>query len=191
MAGVASPMMDRSKAEGTRFLAGLLAGGVAGATILALPVYLLGRALGLLPGWASLAGAVVVLVLLGLADLRQRTPHVWRQVPQTLWHRLTPGWLGTVWGFDLALLFTTQKTTSLIWACVAAVVLLDPSLAAVALVAISVTSTAFVVVSTVAPGAVHRTGVGWSGRWVTRIRRGSGLLILAAATAVAVHALTG
>lgn len=190
MAGVASPMMNRSRAEGTRFLAGLLAGGVAGAAILALPVYLLGRVLGLLPGWASVAAAVALLVVLGVADLRQRTPHVWRQVPQTLWHKLTPGWLGVVWGFDLALLFTTQKTTSLIWACVAAVVLLDPSLAAVALIAISVTSNVLVVVSTLTPGAVHRTGLNWSTQWVTWIRRGSGLLILAAATVVAAHGLT-
>jgi hypothetical protein len=184
-------MMDRARGEGTRFLAGLLVGGVAGAALLALPVYLLGRVLGPLPGGVSLAAAVVVFMVLGVADLRQRTPHVWRQVPQTLWHRLTPGWLGVVWGFDLALLFTTQKTTSLIWACVVGVVLLDPSLAAVALIAISVTSTALVVVSTVAPGAVHRTGLEWSGRWVTRIRRGSGLLMLAAAATVAVHGLAG
>ncbi len=189
MAGVASPMMDRSRAEGTRFLAGLLVGGVAGAGVLALPVYLLGRVLGLLPGWASVAAAVVLLLVLGVADLRQRTPHVWRQVPQTLWHKLTPGWLGVVWGFDLALLFSTQKTTSLIWACVAVVVLLEPSLAAGALIGISVMSTLLVVLSTVTPGAVHRTGLNWSTRWVTWIRRGSGLLILAAAAAVAVHGL--
>jgi hypothetical protein len=183
-------MLQRAKAEAVRFLAGLLVGGVVGATILALPLYLAGRMLGALPGWASLTTAVVLFVVLGVADLRQRTPHVWRQVPQSLWHRLTPGWLGVVWGFDLALLFTTQKTTSLIWACVVAVVLLKPSLVAVVLIAISVMSTVLVVVSTVTPGAVTRTGVEWSGTWVSRIRRGSGLLILAGATAVAVHGLT-
>jgi hypothetical protein len=190
MAGVASPMIRRSKAEGVRFLSGLLAGGVAGATLLAVPVYLLGRMLALLPEWASLVAVVAIFAALGVADLRQRTPHVWRQVPQTLWSKLTPGWLGVVWGFDLALLFTTQKTTSLIWACVAAVVLLQPSLAVVALIAISVMSTVLVVVSTIASGAFDRTTVGWSGKWVWRIRRGSGLMILAAAAVVAVHGLT-
>jgi hypothetical protein len=187
MAGVASPMMRHSRSDGTRFLAGLLAGGVAGAGVLALPVYLLGRLLGPLPDRAALAA--VVLVLLGVADLRQRTPHVWRQVPQNLWHKLSPGWLGVVWGFDLALLFTTQKTTSLIWASLAGLVLLQPTLAAVALISISVTSTVLVIVSTIRAGATERTEAGWSGKVVWRIRRASGLFILATAVGAAIHGL--
>lgn len=189
MAGVASPMMRHSRSDGIRFLAGLLAGGVAGAGVLALPVYLLGRLLGPLPDRAALVAVVLVLVLLGVADLRQRTPHVWRQVPQNLWHRLTPGWLGVVWGFDLALLFTTQKTTSLIWASLAGLVLLQPALAAVALISISVTSTVLVIVSTIRAGATERTEAGWSGKVVWRIRQGSGLVILATAVGAAVHTL--
>ncbi len=190
MAGVASPMMRHSRSDGIRFLAGLLAGGVAGAGVLALPVYLLGRLLGPLPDRAALAAVVLVLVLLGVADLRQRTPHAWRQVPQNLWHKLTPGWLGVVWGFDLALLFTTQKTTSLIWASLAGLVLLQPTLAAVALISISVTSTVLVIVSTIRAGATERTEAGWSGKVVWRIRQASGLVILATAAGAAVHGLT-
>jgi hypothetical protein len=94
-----------------------------------------------------------------------------------------------VWGFDLALLFTTQKTTSLIWASLAGLVLLQPTLAAVALISISVTSTVLVIVSTIRAGATERTEAGWSGKVVWRIRRGSGLVILATAVGAAIHTL--
>jgi hypothetical protein len=40
---------------------------------------------------------------------------------------MPPGQLGLVWGFDLALLVTTQKSTSLTWATLAAVSLLFPT----------------------------------------------------------------
>ena len=39
-----------------------------------------------------------------------------------------------VWGFDLGLLFTTQKVVSLIWAGIAAAVLLDPAVAGLVVV---------------------------------------------------------
>ncbi|MEO3930031.1 hypothetical protein ABGB07_40215 [Micromonosporaceae bacterium B7E4] len=190
MAGVAGPMLRRSRADGIRFLAGLIAGAAAGAVVVAVPVYLLGRLLEPLPGPVALGVLAGVCVLLGLADLAQRTPHVWRQVPQALWHRLPPGALGVAWGFDLGLLFTTQKTTSLIWVAVAAVALLRPALAATALPAIAVGSMVVVVVTTLTAGADRRTEAGWSGSWVTWARRGSGLLILSTAAATVAGLLT-
>jgi len=48
--------------------------------------------------------------------------------------RADAGTLGMVWGFDLGLLFTTQKVVSLIWAGIAAAVLLDPAVAGLVVV---------------------------------------------------------
>ena len=158
--------------------------------MLAVPVYLLGRLLEPLPGPVAVGVLAGVCVLLGSADLAQRTPHVWRQVPQGLWNRLPPGTLGVTWGFDLGLLFTTQKTTSLIWVAVAAVTLTQPSLAVAVLTAISVGSMVVVVVTTLAAGADRRTEAGWSGSWVRWVRRGSGLLILSTAGAIVASLLT-
>src|SRR5262245_21640822 len=117
MAGVAGPMLRRSKAQGVRFLAGLLAGGLAASAVLAVALYALGTLAALvLPHTVRVVAAVLAVVAFGVADLMDRTPHIWRQVPQELIRKLPPGRLGLVWGFDLALLFTTQKSTSLTWA---------------------------------------------------------------------------
>ncbi|HEX6681242.1 MAG TPA: hypothetical protein VF062_00490 [Candidatus Limnocylindrales bacterium] len=177
MAGVAGPMLRRSRAAGARFLAGLLAGGAAGALVLALPVYLLGMLAGLLPQSARLVILLVTCALLGLADLSGRTPHMWRQVPQQLVNRLPPGALGLAWGFDLGLMVTTQKTTSLIWGTIAAVVLLRPSLAAPALVGIATVATLTVVLFSaggIEPEARR------SKRWLMYARRSSGAVMLTA-----------
>ena len=115
MAGVAGPMMRRTRAGAARFLAGLTVGGIAGGLVLSLPVYLLGSALtSVMPLTGRVLLLAAICAVLAWADLRHRTPHVWRQVPQGLVRTLPPGSLGVVWGFDLGLLFTTQKTTSLI-----------------------------------------------------------------------------
>jgi len=187
MAGVDSPMLHRSRSEGVRFLVGLTVGSVIGAAILALPVYLVGTMVRALPKPASLAVFVVACVALGVADLKRRTPHVWRQVPQSLWHKLSPGWLGVVWGTDLGLLFTTQKTTSLIWVALAAVMFLQPAAAVAVLPAIAMAASLAVVLATVMPGAEDRARVRWSGPWVVKARRGSGWIILLVAAAIAVQ----
>src|SRR5215212_10467653 len=115
MAGVAGPMLRRSRSAATRFLIGLAIGGVAAGLLLALPTYVLGSVVrGLLPEQGRLMVLAAVCGLFALADLASRTPHVWRQVPQRLQDVLPPGALGAAWGFDLGLLVTTQKTTSLL-----------------------------------------------------------------------------
>src|SRR5947207_938978 len=184
MAGVASPMLRSSRPEGLRFLVGLTVGNVIGGVVLALPVYLAGMVVRVLPKPASLIVVVAACVLLGLADLKRRTPHVWRQVPQSLWHRLSPGSLGLAWGVDLGLLVTTQKTTSLIWVAVIAVMFLHPAAAVVVLPAIAVATSLVAVAATLIPGAEGRTGARWSGPWVVQARGGSGLIILLVGAAI-------
>jgi hypothetical protein len=185
MTGVAGPLLrnPRLRAGGIRFLAGLTIGGAAGGAVLAVPVYLLGRLLGPLPAWVRLTLLVAVCVVLAVADFAQRTPHVWRQVPQALVNKLSPGSLGLVWGFDLGLLFTTQKTTSLVWVTLAALVLLEPGLAAVVLIGVSIVATLVMAALAMGAGADDRTSPGWSRKWFRHIRRGSAVVI-AAVTAV-------
>src|ERR1022692_1131729 len=131
MAGVAGPMFRTSRSAGARFLAGLLAGEVAAAALIAVPFFVTGEAIKtVLAAPTRLWAVAVICALLGAADLANRTPRVQRQVPETLIRRLPPAALGLAWGFDLGLLFTTQKAVSLIWAAIAAIVLLDPAMAA-------------------------------------------------------------
>jgi len=128
MAGVAGPMLGRSKAQGARFLSGLLVGGLVASSFIATLMYLLGTLASMVaPRFVLEVVTAVVIVALGIADLLNRTPHVWRQVPQAFVRSMPPGQLGLVWGFDLALLVTTQKSTSLTWATLAAVSLLFPT----------------------------------------------------------------
>jgi hypothetical protein len=109
-------------------------------------------------------------------------------VPQRLVRVLPPGRLGLVWGFDLSLLFTTQKTTSLAWATLTGLLLLAPSGALVALLAMTLAGTAAVAVRSATWG--RRTGnsaVGDRRRpWFLPMRRGAGiaLLLLAVLTAL-------
>jgi len=128
MAGVAGPMLRRSKAQGARFLSGLMFGELVSSALMATMLYLLGTLVSLVaPLIVREVATAVVVVALGVADLRNRTPHIWRQVPQRFVRSLPPGQLGLVWGFDLALLFTTQKSTSLTWVVLAATGLLYPA----------------------------------------------------------------
>src|SRR5258706_7845760 len=127
MAGVAGPMLRRSTAQGTRFLLGLLVGELLASSLLAVAAYLVGTVVGFVAPLPLREVLTAVIVLgLGVADLMNRPPHIWRQVPQGFVRTMPPGRLGLVWGFDLGLLFTTQKSTSLTWAALAAVTLLLP-----------------------------------------------------------------
>jgi hypothetical protein len=130
MAGVARPMIRASPRHGLRFLVGLTAGMMMGALVLSLAVYLVGMTVAVaLSHEERLLGVATICLALGLADMTNRTPQVWRQVPQRLMKTLPPGTLGAAWGFDLQLLFTTQKETSLIWASLVAALLVEPSAA--------------------------------------------------------------
>jgi hypothetical protein len=189
MAGVAGPLLRQSRASGLRFLSGLTLGGAAGGLVLAVPVYVIGSTLGsVVPRPARLVVLLVLCTALAVADLRQRTPHVWRQVPQSLARTLPPGSRGLAWGFDLGLLFTTMKSTSLIWASMAALLLLRPSLAAVALVAITVVVSLTSAAASLG-GAENRISTQWGARWLTPVRRASGTLLLTLVLATAGPAL--
>jgi hypothetical protein len=191
MTGVAGPLLrnTRTRVRGVRFLVGLAIGGAAGGAVLAVPVYLLGRLVQPLPAGVRLTLLVAVCVLLAVADFTQRTPHVWRQVPQQLVNKLPSGSLGLTWGFDLGLLFTTQKTTSMVWVAMAALVLLEPSLAAVALIGVSVVATLVVAAMSLTAGADDRPSPNWSRKWLKHIRRGSAVVIVAVTAVTVAQAL--
>ncbi len=191
MAGVAGPMLRYNRGGGVRFLIGLVAGGAVAGILLAVPAYLLGslvRAALSLP--VRLWVLAALCVLFGVADLSNRTPHVWRQVPQRMVHTLPPGMLGAVWGFDLGLLFTTQKVVSLIWVALAAIVLLDPTAAAGVLAGIAVLAS----LSVAALSALQRTAKPRSRgerQWVRRIRRTSGITLMILFVLTSVQAWQG
>jgi hypothetical protein len=191
MAGVAGPMLRSSRGAGARLLAGLLAGELAAGTLLAVPAFLLGEGLrAALPQSARLWAVAAVCVLFGVADLAGRTPRVQRQVPESLIWRLRPGTLGLAWGFDLGLLFSTQKAVSLIWVAIAATVLLDPAVAAGVII-----GTAVVTGMTVTALSVwRRPGSDRLSRWgasLRQARQGSGVVILALFVLTAVQAWPG
>ncbi|MDQ1018614.1 hypothetical protein [Streptomyces afghaniensis] len=186
MAGVAGPMLRRDKLQGTRFLTGLLVGGSIASLLLAAVLFGLGTLLEWwLPPHARLVAVAVSLVLLGLADIANRTPHTWRQVPQAYVRSIPPGRLGLVWGFDLSLLFTTQKSTSLTWAALAGTGLLVPSAAGYVLVGMTVLG-----VLTIAVRSVYYSVNGMPDQgdrirpWFTLIRRTCGVALLAVAAVV-------
>jgi Na+/phosphate symporter len=178
MAGVAGPMLRNSRGAGARLLAGLLIGEIAAGALLAVPAFLLGEGLRAVLGLQARLWALAALcVFFGVADLANRTPHVWRQVPEDLINRLPPGPLGLAWGFDLGLLFTTQKAVSLIWVAIAAGILLDPPLAAALIVGIAVAAS----MAVVAYSLWWRPGARGPSAWALRarqVRYGSGVAIL-------------
>ncbi|MFE6930901.1 hypothetical protein ACFVDT_02575 [Streptomyces sp. NPDC057699] len=186
MAGVAGPMLKRSRPRGARFLVGLLAGEVAAAGLMSLAVYVLGEGIALILGapWrASLTG--VALVVFGVADLANRTPHIWRQVPQEHIRTMPPGMLGLAWGFDLALLFTTQKSTSLTWGVLTAALLLHPASSSLLLVGMALVAVATVTVRSLTWFLLPITRFGDRVQpWFPWMRRaaGLGLVLLGAYT---------
>ncbi len=189
MAGVAGPMVRHSRADGTRFLLALTIGGLAAGVVLAVPVFLLGHLIErLVPLPARLVLVAGLAVAFAVADLRNRTPHVWRQVPQSLARVLPPGTLGLVWGFDLGLLFTTQKTVSLLWLALGAVLLLQPSAAAWALLTFAFAASAVVSMWSFTPMATALQER-WSPTWMRRIRRVSGSALMLVALAATARAL--
>jgi hypothetical protein len=185
MTGVASPLFKRSIWQGARFLGGLAAGSLAAALVLSVLVYLIGTLVdSVLLLRARLLMVSVVAVGLGAADLMHRTPHARRQVPQGLVRILPSGTLGVVWGFDLGLLFSTQKTTSLIWVAIVAALMIAPSSAVIIFVCIGLTFVALIAIGTLGPNGqllVMLRGTllaGGHGLLIGAARRASGVLIL-------------
>jgi hypothetical protein len=180
MAGVAGPMLRRTRSGGTRFLLGLATGGAAAGILLSLPVFLVGSAVdAVAPARVRLLALAALLAGLAVADLLHRTPHLTRQVPERLVWKLPPGSLGLAWGFDIGLLFTTQKTTSLVWAAVAATALVGPSWSAPVLVTVALAASLAIAlwsaggwVDAIVRHERYREWLGWA-------RRGAGVTMAA------------
>jgi hypothetical protein len=187
MAGVAGPMLRVSRAAGVRLLAGLVIGEVVAAAVLSVPAVLVGDGIhGAVGPQPRLWLLAAVCGFFGLTDLAQRTPHVSRQVPESLIIRLPPGSLGLAWGLDLGLLFTTQKAVSFIWVALSATIVLDPVTAVVVLTVIALAGGA-----TIAVQSFTRQPDGQIGQWafgVLLARRGAGLVLLGLSAATAVQA---
>jgi hypothetical protein len=191
MAGVAGPMLRRSKPQGTRFLLGLLAGEIAGSALLASALFGLGSLLAILiPLQGRVWLTAVAILVFGLLDMINRTPHIWRQVPQRFVRSIPPGRLGLVWGFDLALLFTTQKATSLTWVALAGVTLLQPNTAWPVLTTMAVVGVMAVAIRSV---VFSLSGPSWQGDrsrpWFVLLRKVSGLGLAVLAVILAVQAV--
>jgi hypothetical protein len=154
MVGVAGPLWKRDRRRATVLLVGLTLGQALGGSIIAATVWAVGSALGSLLSldqrllvWGLICGIV------GLADLIQHTPQVARQVSKGLMHVLPAFPLGVVWGVDLGLMVTTRKTTSLMWAALAGVLLLAPQLAPLLVLGSLVAISTLLTVRTAGPAA--------------------------------------
>jgi hypothetical protein len=131
MVGVTSPLLQADRRRAARLLAGYAFGTAAASLLLLSLLTPVARAVqSAAPGWARGGLAAMVVLALAVLDLLGRTPHLDRQTPQML-VRLLPtgraGAAGVAWGFDIGLLFTTIKVSSLMWAALAWAMLLDAS----------------------------------------------------------------
>ena len=191
MAGVSGPLSRQRPGAAARFLLGLAGGGLLAGLLVALAAWLLGTVVGaLLPAsvrWPLLAAICLVL---GVADMIDRTPHVWRQVPQALVRRLRPGVLGMAWGFDLGLLVTTQKTASLIWVALAAAVLVQPASAPVMVTVVAVLASLSIAVASVGLAEDRILRLGREDAWRKRLRLGTGVVSLALAVLATLQAVS-
>lgn len=179
MVGVTSPLYRRSRADGARFVLGYAIGLLAGGTLMAMLAFGAGTALrAAVPEAWRAAALALVLVVLGVLDIINRTPHPMRQVPQSYARTLPPGWRGLVWGFDLALLVTSQKTTSLVWGALAAVVLLAPDLAAVLVAVLVLVSVGQLLAGVLADHLPDRRFIGYERIVVRWARTGAGVVLV-------------
>jgi hypothetical protein len=182
MVGVSGPLLADSVRDGTRFLIGLTVAGIAGSAMLATVAVTLSL---VLQHAMSFDGRLFVLaglaVLFGLADLADRTPQLFRQVPQRLVRELSPGMLGSVWGFDLGLIVTTKKVTSLGWLAIAGAVLVRPGLVPLCVISIGLTTSLSVVLWSTRIRNDTQCLVKRRRPWMTRTRMFSGSTLLAVA----------
>lgn len=187
MVGVANPMLQFQSSRATRFLVGLSVGMVLASLTVAFAGWLVGTSVArALSHQSRLLTLAAICLVLGVADLSNRTPQTWRQVPQRLVRHLSPGKLALVWGFDLGLLFTTQKVVSLLWVAVAAVVLVAPQQGAFILGAAALVSSMTIAAATFANWRGVDNMASVQSRLRTRqLRSASGLALIAIATVVA------
>jgi hypothetical protein len=187
MVGVVGPMLRRSPDEAHNFILGYALGYLAGGTVLVTVAYSAGRILqAIVPHGPRTAALALIFVVLGLLDVFDRTPHAQRQVPQRHARTMSPGWRGVVWAFDLALLFTTRKTTSLIWAALATLVLVDPGGALWFLLIMVVVSVGHLVIGTYSDHVMSDRNIGGELRLIrwSRIIAGGGVACLATALTI-------
>jgi len=115
MVGVTSHM-PHGNGTFRRFYVGFTLGGLAASLFVSVPIMLLAK----LGSGVAEGGRVAICAAGGMVfavqDFRHRTPFLRRQVPQDLsLETQNPGFVGLYYGADMGLLFTTQKTTSLVW----------------------------------------------------------------------------
>lgn len=187
MAGVSGARL-RDQHRGVVLLLGLAGGELAGGLVIGLAAYLLGAILALItPAIVRLGLIVVIAVLLVIADLVGKTPQVPRQVPQRLaYENLSPGLVGTIWGFDLGLLVTTRKAASASWLVLVAAALLRPGAAPLVAAVMAVVSVSSIAVWS---AVAWRPRVGtwrtawWArqGAWLTSVRAISAVTMIAIA----------
>lgn len=186
MAGVAGPLWRWNHSAVLRFLIALLTGELIAGVTVGVVLREAGRWLGSSgsPGRGVALG--LLLVLLGIADYGGRTPCIRRQVPQRRVNEINPVVLGMAWGLDLGLLFTTRKSTSLVWGLMLYVVLLDWRHAVVGMIAVACGSVVVVLVRTAIVAGVHfRCGMSYRGLEVLQRVAGS-ILVGAGGAALAV-----
>jgi hypothetical protein len=190
MTGVASPMLRYAPARAAQFLLGLTGGALIAAVVVGLAIYGVGIPLSLLASHSVRTIALVILICaLAAADLLNRTPHVWRQVPQVLIRRRLPtGLLGLVWGVDMGLLFTTQKVVSLLWGALGAALLLDPMAGFTVMLTAAALSSTSIMLWTLGGGrGITRYGTRQERKWSRHMRTVSGLILLAMAAMTAMQ----
>lgn len=191
MVGVSNPSIDSGRAW--RFLTGILLGHLFAALALMLLLFPLNEIVDFIPLPARRTVAAMATIMLGVADLVDRTPHVWRQVPQRLYLQgLGPALLGVTYGLDMGTHVSTQKVSSLPWVTLSVAVLLGDSFE----VAVALLLPAVLLPLTIAFLAYTRqtqlTNHTYWGRrgseWRQMIRRGTGSLAIATSALIAAGA---
>lgn len=179
MVGVTDLKLKDRRSEGWRFLRGLSAGYFMGTLFVS--ILLAGLAL-LLRDVADLDVLRNLLLasslILGVTDLLGRTPNTNRQVPQRFIRDVRPMPRGLLWGFDLSLLVTTQKTASLLWVALLGLILVGPVEGILpALFAAGTVYLGGVVVLSFG-GASKITGLDFGRVLIPALQRGSGVLLI-------------
>lgn len=180
MVGVSDPALRRSRREGVALLSSIAVGYLVATILLVIELFLASEALAGLPELSRRVLLIVALTAVGVADLTNRTPYMRRQVPQRFVRDLLPVSRGLLWGLDLGLLFTTQKTVGLLWAVLLwATLQASPGATAIALVVGAAVYLSATLITTLS-GSRERPVrlVGLDDQLTRRLRLGSGLTIL-------------